>query len=141
MIIVTTDTATACIFDPACLRHRKSDVGDWWSIPECELEEVNNGNALILNLGSDGTYHFNLIDQSIEGVQLQLKVPSGRLFVGPGEELTGGDLEPDDSWGGEFLDVEPGLYVCTLARKGNVVDVHLRQGGEGANRLIDLVRL
>ncbi|WP_373275999.1 DUF6386 family protein, partial [Serratia marcescens] len=50
----TTDTATLSIFDLVSLNHRVSDDADWWSIPEDELEEVNKGNVLFLNLGEDG---------------------------------------------------------------------------------------
>ncbi|WP_276311056.1 DUF6386 family protein [Paenibacillus silvae] len=51
-----TDTATLCCYDLAALEHRLEDTADWWSIPEDELQEVNAGNCLFLNLGDDGLY-------------------------------------------------------------------------------------
>ncbi|WP_429865035.1 DUF6386 family protein [Enterobacter roggenkampii] len=33
---------------------------DWWSLPEDEVEEVNKGNVLFLNLGDDGAYKVNI---------------------------------------------------------------------------------
>ncbi|WP_430444408.1 DUF6386 family protein [Sphingorhabdus contaminans] len=63
---VSTDTATICIFDKTCLAHRKDDVGDCWSAPRNELEEVASGNALFLNLGQDGTYNVNIFSEEFE---------------------------------------------------------------------------
>ncbi|HBB6707893.1 TPA: hypothetical protein F6U86_005168, partial [Serratia marcescens] len=62
----TTDTATLSIFDLVSLNHRVSDDADWWSIPEDELEEVNKGNVLFLNLGEDGQYTVRVVDNISE---------------------------------------------------------------------------
>ena len=52
-----TDTSTMCVFDIASLKHRLEDDADWWSIPDAELKEVNQGNVAFLNLGIDGYTH------------------------------------------------------------------------------------
>jgi hypothetical protein len=142
MVTITTDTATICIFDTACLIHRINDAGDWWSIPRNELEEVNAGNALIMNLGADGSYDVHFCESPMDGMSaFALRIPTGRFFVGQGEQLTGGGLEPDVAWGGEFREVDPGQYVCGLFRQGNQVHVFLEKGGSGRNQLDNLVNL
>lgn len=141
MVSITTDTASICLFDPTCLKHRKEDVGDWWSIPRNELEEINGANALIINLGSDGTYNVHICDQPVEGNRYELKVPSGRLFIGPGEELSGGGFEPDGNWGGIFVSVKPGIYTCTIARNSYDIRIYLVAAGKGVNNLTDLIRI
>ena len=139
---VTTDTATICMFDPACLRHRIDDAGDWWSIPRDELAEVNAGNALILNVGSDGSYNVHFEESPREGMRkFALRIPTGRFFVGQGEQLSGGGLEPDVKWGGEFREVEPGQYNCGLLKQGGDLYVHLAKGGPGTNQLDNLINL
>lgn len=85
-----TDTATMCIFDIACLKHRLEDDVDWWSIPEAELAEVNRGNVAFLNLDSDGKYWFTFVNElQCPQVEMNLRAPSGRVFLGAAEEVTG----------------------------------------------------
>jgi Family of unknown function (DUF6386) len=142
MSTITTDTATICLFDLASLQHRLNDVGDWWSIPKNELEEVNAGNALILNLGADGSYEVNFCNSAMSGMKhFSLRIPTGRIFIGQGEQLTGGGLEPDPAWGGEFHNVEAGNYVCGLLKDGNHIYVHLEKKGDGNNQLDNLINL
>lgn len=50
----TTDTATICIYDIDALKHRLNDDADWWSVEKDELEEVNKGNVMFVNIGNDG---------------------------------------------------------------------------------------
>jgi hypothetical protein len=61
---------------------------DWWSIPEDEIDEINKGNVLFLNLGSDGDYTVKIHDD-IDGnyFSLFLKVPSGKFTLVPGKTL------------------------------------------------------
>nr|WP_262783721.1 DUF6386 family protein [Enterobacter sichuanensis] len=42
------------------LKHRINEDVDWWSLPEDEVEEVNKGSVLFLNLGDDGAYKVNI---------------------------------------------------------------------------------
>ena len=59
-IHVQTDTATLVIYDLMSLKHRIDNDADWWSLPEVEIEEINKGNVLFLNLGEDGTYKIHI---------------------------------------------------------------------------------
>lgn len=142
MVEITTDTATICLFDTACLAHRKDDIGDWWSLPQNELLEVVQGNALFLNLGEDGTYLVNILPDDFDSKhEYKITVRSGKLFIGPGEEVSGGGFEPDGAWGGEFIDVAPGHHICKIRREGDVIDIFLSPGGDGRNSITDLIRI
>ncbi|RBP41369.1 hypothetical protein DES53_107200 [Roseimicrobium gellanilyticum] len=110
-----TDTSTLCVFDLEALRHRLHDDADWWSIPEDEVAEVNLGNVAFLGLGKDGRFDVRLVDEVHNGICVMLKCPSGRMFIGAGEEVTGGELEPEAVRGGGFYRVEPGTYVVHAA--------------------------
>jgi hypothetical protein len=113
-----TDTATVCIFDPASLRHRLRNDADWWSLPEEELREVNEGTALFVGLGADGAYDIvvTLPGSFTAEVTAQLSCPPGRVFLGAAEEVTSDGLEPDCTRGGLFVDVAPGTYSVAIAR-------------------------
>ncbi|HCD8154505.1 TPA: hypothetical protein ND693_005065, partial [Enterobacter hormaechei] len=54
---------------------------------------------------------------------LFLNVPTGKVFIGAGEDVTGGDLEPDDSdaISGEFITLEPGSYEVKYKKHGSDV--------------------
>jgi hypothetical protein len=121
-----TDTATMCIFDLACLKHRLDDDVDWWCSPDTELEEVNRGNAAFLNLGSDGKYAFTFVEElQCPQLEMNLHVPSGRIFLGSAEEVTADGLEPEAIRGGMFIDVQPGEYVLCASRNGTEISVSL----------------
>ncbi|WP_434058166.1 DUF6386 family protein [Enterobacter sichuanensis] len=60
IISIPTDTTTLVIYDLMSLKHRIKEDVDWWSLPEDEVEEVNKGNVLFLNLGDDGAYKVNI---------------------------------------------------------------------------------
>jgi len=118
-----TGTATICIFDLDAIRHRCDDPPDWWSDEDEELKEVNSGSVLFVALGSDGRYEIEVrADRPFEAperaVAALLKCPSGRVFVGPGEDVTGGELEPDRrQTSGRLLSIPSGHYrveVCRL---------------------------
>lgn len=59
IISIQTDTTTLVIYDLMSLKHGINEDVDWWSLPEDEVEEVNKGNVLFLNLGDDGAYKVN----------------------------------------------------------------------------------
>ncbi len=120
----TTDTSTFCMFDLESLKHRIEDAPDWWSIEKAEVEEVNKGNVLFVALGVDGTYDVEIsqIDDNHSSndscIEVCLKFPTGRVFIGPGEDVTGGDLElnPEDTLG-DFISVDPGDYSVVVRKK------------------------
>ena len=117
--IISTDTATLVIFDPACLLHRLTQESDWWSIASEELAELNAANAVFLNLGSDGNYEVHVETSSISEAakdKILLNNISGRFFIGAAEDVTGGDLEPSEEYGGFFIDAPPHIYGLTATR-------------------------
>ncbi|MBP2198255.1 DUF6386 family protein [Pantoea cypripedii] len=140
----TTDTATLSVFDLASLKHRVNDDPDWWSIPDDEIDEINKGNVIFLNLGSDGDYTVEIHDDLNEGYRaLSLKVPAGRVFIGAGEDTSGGDLEPDgsDYMSGVFLEFSPGAYEVKFKKEQHNIKLSFAKSEGGVNNITDLVRL
>src|SRR5690606_31437992 len=119
----STDTAELAIFDPERLLHRKDEAGDWWTLQRENLLELNAGNLLSRDLGADGLYSVDV--EKIAGGQISstsikanLNVGSGSIFIGAGEDITGGELEPDERFGGRYESLEPGWYNIREARGG-----------------------
>jgi hypothetical protein len=116
-----------CVFDIASLKHRLEDDVDWWSTPDAELEEVNRGNVAFLNLGSDGKYSFTFVTAPhCPQVEMNLRAPSGRIFLGAAEEVTADGFEPEAIRGGMFLDVQPGGYWLCVSRDGTEISLSLQ---------------
>ncbi|MGQ8872668.1 DUF6386 family protein [Paenibacillus sp. TSA_86.1] len=146
-----TDTATMCCYDLASLEHRLQDTPDWWSIPEDELEEVNAGHCLFLNLGEDGTYDVQWIVREAaydetearaeKSMTYYLQVPSGKVYLGAADNVSGGELEPDELSQGIFLQLNSGNYACTVFKKENQISVTIQPGDRGKNRLHDVIRI
>ena len=128
---VATDTATLCLFDLAALKHRIDADGDWWTVPEDELLELNRGNALFLGLGSDGDFSI-VIEDSVMAPQTSvvLNFPSGHVFVGAAEEATADGLEPEALRGGGFVDFSPGTYRIDVARDNGVITLAINRTEE-----------
>ncbi len=141
---IFTDTATLSIFDLGAIKHRVSDAPDWWSIVEDEILEINKGNVAFLGLGDDGSYTIKVLD-SIENAAgtLNLHFPSGKVFIGAGEDTSGGDLEPDgsDVIQGETLDFAPGHYSMGFARAGNTIELCFTLTSEKHNAIKEPIRL
>ncbi|MFC9709365.1 DUF6386 family protein [Paenibacillus sp. NPDC056933] len=143
---VFTDTAALCLYDLAALKHRMEDTPDWWSIAEDELTEVNAGNVLFLNLGDDGQYEVQWsLDDSVKEVGTAevyyIRVPSGHVYLGAAEDVTGGELEPDESCGGKLLQLEPGNYACRVTKENNQISIAMKASLQSKNRLSDLIRI
>ncbi|WP_170948172.1 DUF6386 family protein [Paenibacillus sp. 7516] len=144
-----TGTATMCLFDLASLKHRVEEPPDWWSIPEDELAEVNAGNCLFFNLGADGMYEVSWsvdISHSTsavpEGAQVfYLQVPTGSVFLGAAEDVSGGELEPDESCDGMILSLQPGNVACIVSREGNQISLKIQPGTQGHNEQDSLIRI
>src|SRR5258708_1884624 len=99
-IVVTTDTASVCVFDPKNLQHRITDSVTWWTDRKEALKEINAGNALFVKLGGDGEYAFNVRlgkekpkDAKISAI---LHCPSGRVYFGASEWTTSDGQEPSE---------------------------------------------
>lgn len=144
IISIQTDTATLVIYDLMSLKHRINDDADWWSLPEDEVEEINKGNLLFLNLGDDGAYKVHIKNDVDEYTgSLFLSVSSGKVFIGAGEDVTGGDLEPDDSdaISGEFISLDPGSYEVKYKKQGSDVLVSFTKATITGNSLEEGVYL
>lgn len=139
---VSTGTATLCVFDPAVLRHKLDDDCDWWSMPSAELAAVNAGQAAFFNVGGDGAYALELHTEIAEpAASVHLAVVSGRIYIGAGEDVTGGGLEPDAACGGLFLDVPAGNYRVQARRDGACIRLALVPDARGVNAFSELVRI
>ncbi|PKB20192.1 DUF6386 family protein [Janthinobacterium sp. 64] len=142
MTSIVTGTATVCVFDPALVRHKLDDDCDWWSIPGAELAAVNAGQVAFFNVGGDGAYEFALHAELAEPqVVVHLAVVSGRIFIGAGEDVTGGGLEPDTACGGLFVDVPAGNYRVQARRDGPHISLAFVPDAIGSNAFGDLVRI
>ena len=141
---IQTNTAALVIYDLISLKHRINDDADWWSLPEDEVEEINKGNILFLNLVDDGVYDV-LIKHDVDEYTgaLFLKVPSGKVFIGAGEDVTGGNLEPDDSdvISGGFITLEPGSYEVKYKKQGLDVLISFTKAAFAENSLEEGVYL
>ncbi|KPX20282.1 Uncharacterized protein ALO71_02615 [Pseudomonas amygdali pv. dendropanacis] len=141
---IFTSTATISIFDIDAIKHRVSDSPDWWSIVEDEILEINKGNIAFLGLGDDGGYTIK-VSKTIEGEAgaLNLHFPSGNVFIGAGEDTSGGDLEPDgsDAIEGETLSFAPGNYSMKFARSGNVIELCFEPTPDKYNFIKEPVRI
>lgn len=149
---MVTDTATLCLYDLAALKHRTQDTSDWWSIPEDELTEVNAGHCLFLNLGADGVYE---VEWSLEDAEVKsdsdhvaerekvyhLQVPSGHVYLGAADDVTGGELEPDETCEGVLLQLKPGNYACIFSREASRITIVMAPSIQGTNTLDELIRI
>ena len=139
---IVTGTATLCVFDPALLRHKLDDDCDWWSIPSEELAAVNAGQVAFFNVGGDGAYDIALHAELAEPhVVVHLAVVSGRVFIGAGEDVTGGGLEPDTAYGGLFVDLPAGSYRVQARRDGAHISLAFVPDTRSSNAFGDLVRI
>lgn len=139
-----TDTATLAIFDLQAIQHRKSDTADWWSIPDDELDEMNKGNIAFIGLGNDGFYTINLCDKIEDpDVRININCPSGKVFIGAGEDTTGGDLEPDDPKyrAGEIIFLPVGDYEISLKKVSNILFISIIFSKENLNKFENVLRL
>lgn len=126
---IATDTACVAVFDLAALAHRVDDDCDWWAEPADELNELRARNLLIIGLGSDGIYAVEVTDAPVANAPVfSLHAPSGTIFVGAGEELSGGGYQPDGSGGGYLISVDPGDYSVSVGRRGDGLHLGLVRG-------------
>ena len=119
-------TATIVVFDLVCLQHRIEHDIDWWADPAEEVEELHKRNLLIAGLGANDWYDVRVTDESLDIAQsFSLSFPSGKVFVGPGEEISGGGDEPTGAHGGKIFAFEPGDYNVALNRDDQALVVSI----------------
>ena len=135
-----TDTATLIVVDPACVRHRLDDAADWWSFPADEVGEVNRGNALFVNVGSDGVYDLEVTSEpppsNVKCADALIRNESGRFFIGAGEYMTSEGMEPEAVYGNVFVERPPGAYRAVVWMIGSTLFVSLTpSAGPAVNAL------
>jgi hypothetical protein len=139
---ISTDTASLVVFDLSALCHRVEDECDWWADPKEELAELAARNVLIVGLGSDGFYDIEISDRRPPNAKaFSLRAPSGTIFVGPGEEVSGGGNEPDGRWGGHLISVPAGDYSVSADWQGDVIKVSLIPSPPFENEVTEPVRI
>ncbi|WP_419836528.1 DUF6386 family protein [Xenorhabdus bovienii] len=71
-----------------------------------------------------------------------MKSPSGEIFIGAGEDTTGGDLEPDDSEyiSGKKIFITPGNYTIFLKKEEDNLLISLVKGQCGSNNFQEPIR-
>lgn len=136
-----TSTATVVVYDLESLRHRLDDDVDWWADPKAELDEINRRNVLIVGLTFDGFYDLDIIKEDIGTASYSLRFPSGKIFIGPGEVMTGGGDEPDESCSGIFLDLPPGDYNVGIARIEDRLRISFIPAAVSDNAVIEPIRI
>ncbi|HEX7858324.1 MAG TPA: DUF6386 family protein [Sphingobium sp.] len=136
-----TSTATIVVYDLESLRHRLDDDVDWWADPEAEIDEINRRNVLIVGLGFDGFYDLDIVEEDIGAQSYSLRFPSGKIFIGPGEALTGGGDEPDESCGGLFLNLPAGDYKVGINGSEDRLRVSIVPAAPFDNAIMESIRL
>lgn len=134
---IYTSTSTIAVYDLAALKHRLNDDVDWWADPAEELAEINRRNLLIIGLGGDGFYDLEIVEEGSLVPRFSLSFPSGRIFIGAGEMLTGGGDEPAPQYGGMFLDFEPGDYTVGLERVDSRLRISINRSVAFENRVTE----
>ncbi len=121
-----TDAATLAIFDPQRLERRVDDDSDWWCSGFAQLEEVQSGAVALVGLGGDGVYQARITDGDLTPDErdyaaefvhnLGVEVVSGRLFIGPGECVPGGNshFTPADAKRGTLFEINNGSYFVDV---------------------------
>ena len=137
-----TDTATLCIFDLECLKHRLNDDVDWWSIQDDSLSEINKGNVAFIELPEDGEYSFMVVDKIVNSqFTINLDVPSGYVFIGAGEEVTADELEPECVRGGTFIELNQGKYILKSKIENEVILLSFEATENSLNAFKDSINL
>ena len=112
-----TDVAMMCVYDPELLDHRTHDEADWIADDDALLMEMSAGNAIFVQLGSDGIYRLRVVDsQPDEPAQAsaRLRCSSGHLLVDGAENVPAAGFTADRKRG-ILLSCEPGYYVVKVA--------------------------
>lgn len=143
-ISVSTDTATIVVFDLAAIKHRITDAPDWWSILEDEIFEMNAGNIAFFGMGQDGNFTINIVsDIGFDFGSLFVDFPSGQLFIGAGEDTTGGGLEPDFSEAiqGDIINLSSGFYLVKYKRVADCLELAFLPSKQKINYFNDPIKL
>ena len=142
--LIGTGTAAFCIFDLEALAHRLDDDCDWWSVEEDEVEEINKGNCIIFGTGIDGGFDFEIFENEVisePNLEVIIKAPSGKIYIGAGEEISGGNTYPKENsqyYNGIFLNLEKGNYLVTIKNDSSNIKVAISKTNKDAiNKLTE----
>lgn len=138
---IYTGTATIVVYDLEALRHRLDHEVDWWASPSDEVLELNARKLLILGVGADGFYNLDITEERLGQNAFSLRFPSGRVFIGAGEMLTGGGGEPDSDTPGVFLDLAPGDYQVGIERSDDLLRISVAPSAPFENSVVAPVTL
>lgn len=111
-----TDTAALAIFDPTCLRHRRTDTCDWWSSVADEVAELNAGNLLVVGLGADGVYSCKIFRDrepypaAASDCRALVKSEIGCFYIGAAEEIPGEGVGCSTVYGGVMISAPAGTW-------------------------------
>lgn len=119
-----TDVSEIAIFDTVCLKHRLNEPSDWPTITAEVLAEINKGNLILIDVCQDGHYELEIYQNEIfdeENIlEVFIRCPSGRLYFGPGEMVTGDGVEPGvdlkHNLRGEFIHLPPGNFLISILK-------------------------
>lgn len=136
-----TSTATVVVYDLEGLRHRLDDDVDWWADPQAEMDELNQRNLLIVGLGFDGFYELDIAEEVDFPRSYSLHFPSGKIFIGPGEALTGGGAEPDETCDGIFLDLAPGDYKVGVTLSDDQLRIGVIRSETFDNAVVEPIKI
>lgn len=100
-IELVTDTATMTLFDPSAVPFETKGSLEWWIMDSHKLDEVSRGKMAIISLSNDGVYRARVTNQDLTPEEkdyakfvtpdLGLEIVSGKVFIGTGEEIPGGE--------------------------------------------------
>lgn len=143
-----TDSATLAVFDIDVARQYKyHEYHDWWTLWECALLATNAGEIAIVDLGCDGIYTIDIVNPdrlvSPPHLTINIRCPSGKLYVCPGEDIPAGGLEPDETCSGKLIQVEGVAVRCHFRRVNDTsiqvaLEVHT---GDATNNFTQPTRL
>lgn len=96
---------------------------------------------MIVGLGGDGFYDLDIVNEDGFPRRYSLSFPSGRVFIGPGEMLTGGGDEPAPQYGGMFFDFEPGDYTVGIERIDERLRISITRAIAFENMVMEPIRI
>ena len=72
--------------------------------------------VIFMDLLADGQYSIEIYNRLPDAcLRMPLRVPSGKVFIGAGEDTTGGDFDPS----GIFWALPAGQYQVAWERRGD----------------------
>ena len=102
---------------------------------------------LFIALGTDGVYDLSLAvsdePTSLDAASFFLDCPSGQIFLGASEKVTGGGFEPTGRRKGAIVSIAPGSYTVQISmRNASSIDFTMHPTNQAKeNSFEDLISL